>query len=152
MLTVAVGERKFGDAAIGLGRSLSLIGDQTPRIVVTDLEGYPWHRYFDVVIEESEVGQDRDALHAKSGADRLLILTPCALAFQRLGPVFDFFEGVGHGMIDGIDAESFSFAGLGESIRSATTSDPFFAFNFRKHSGPVYLDIRRNRSYVQGDL
>ena len=152
VLTVAVGERKFGDAAIGLGRSLSLIGDPTPRIVVTDLKGYPWDRYFDVVIEGSDAVQDRDVLHVKSAADRLLILTPCALAFQRLGPVFDFFEGAGHGMIDGIDAESLSYVGLGNSIRSASSSDPFFAFNFREHCGPVYLDIRRNRCVVQGDL
>jgi hypothetical protein len=48
--TLAMGADKFQRCALGLGRSLRLIGDTTHRVVVTDRPDYPWKPAFDEVL------------------------------------------------------------------------------------------------------
>ena len=95
--TLAFGAKKFGHMAMGLGRSLKLIGDPTPRAVLTDIDDFPWENVFDIVIRESVPKEDiwwaklyaRDRIDAKS----ILFLDGDALAFKRLDPIFRAGEG-----------------------------------------------------------
>lgn len=96
VFTVATGKPKFAEMAMGLGRSLRWIGDLTPRVVVTDLDGYDWHRYFDEVIKPPRGRSALDKMLALevTDADQILSLDSDMLAFRRLDPVFDFCEGM----------------------------------------------------------
>lgn len=103
VLTVGRGKPKYAEMALGLGRSLSLIGDDIPRAVVTDLEGYDWKRHFGQVLPPAG---PRSALDKILGldltdADAVLAIDSDCLAFRRLGPIFDYCKGkpfviVGH--------------------------------------------------------
>jgi hypothetical protein len=93
---VATGKPKYGEMAMGLGRSLSLIGDMTPRAVVTDISGFDWSRYFDFVFPPKAPRSALDKLLAFDYVD-----VPCVyaldvdcLAFKRLDPVFESCSGL----------------------------------------------------------
>lgn len=81
---------------MGLGRSLSLIGDDTPRAVMTDIKGYDWGRYFDHVIEPAGPRSALDKLFALESldADYVYAIDGDCLAFKRLGPVFEHCAGM----------------------------------------------------------
>ena len=108
VLTVGRGKPKYAEMALCLGRSLSLIGDDTPRAVITDLQNYPWQKHFQQVIPPNE---NRSALDKLLGleltdADAILAIDSDCLAFRRLGPIFDYCQGkgfaiVGHHRSDG---------------------------------------------------
>jgi|GEM_PF-4164130 len=97
VITVALG----ADAAaqtLALGRSLKLIGDQTHRIVYTDVPDQPWAQCFHEVIvgrSEKELSGplSGDALFRKVSVDELLILEPRTLAFKRLAAIFEYCRG-----------------------------------------------------------
>lgn len=95
MYTVARGKPKFAEMALGLGRSLKLIGDQNRRVLVTDFEGYNWHRYYDEVLP---VSGERSALDKLTGlertdADQVLAIDVDMLAFKRLDAIFEYCAG-----------------------------------------------------------
>lgn len=92
---VARGKPRFAEMAMGLGRSLKLIGDTTPRVIVTDIEGYDWKRYFDVVLQVSGSRSALDKLTAleRTDADEILAIDVDMLAFKRLDPIFDYCQG-----------------------------------------------------------
>jgi hypothetical protein len=97
VFTLAFGKPRFAEMALGLGRSLKLIGDTTPRAVLTDLDDYPWERSFDIVIRRSVPKEDLwwSKLYALEHTDakRVLFLDGDSLAFKRLDPIFDAFAG-----------------------------------------------------------
>jgi hypothetical protein len=92
---VAVGKPRFAEMAMGLGRSLKLIGDKTPRVIVTDIAGYDWARYFDQVLPPTGRRSSLDKLGAleRTDADQVLALDVDMLAFKRLDPIFAYCEG-----------------------------------------------------------
>ena len=99
LFTMAIGKPKFAECALGLGRSLKLIGDTTPRVVVTDQLEYPWDRSFDQVLPPERPLQwtllgKLDALR-RTDADQVLFVDADSLAFKRLGPIFDHCAGKG---------------------------------------------------------
>ncbi|MBC8064847.1 MAG: hypothetical protein H7Y17_08460 [Chlorobia bacterium] len=90
MFTVARGKPRYAEMAMGLGRSLSLIGDETPRAVLTDIEGYDWAKYFDFVWKPTEPRSALDKLFAIQFGefDAVYAIDGDCLAFKRLDPVF----------------------------------------------------------------
>jgi hypothetical protein len=97
--TLAVGKPKFAEMAMGLGRSLSLIGDDTERVIVTDQKGYDWSRYFQQVLEPKDpiewIFFSKLTALDRTDADQVLFLDADSLAFKKLGPIFDYCQGKG---------------------------------------------------------
>jgi len=97
--TLAVGSPKFAECALGLARSLQLIGDRTHRVIVTDLPNYPWHSCFDTVLAPE--GPFEWTLFSKlcaldrTDADQVLFIDADCLVFRRLDSVFDYCAGRG---------------------------------------------------------
>jgi hypothetical protein len=93
--TVARGKPKFGEMAMGLGRSLRLIGDTNVRVIATDITGFDWTRYFDQVIPISGQRSALDKLLAldTTDADRVLSIDVDMLAFKRLDPILEYCTG-----------------------------------------------------------
>lgn len=112
VFTLAFGHRRFGEMAMGLARSLSLIGDMTPRAILTDIDGFDWGRYFDVVIRQSVKREETfwAKLYALdvTDAQKVLFIDGDSLAFKRLDPVFEAFEGAPFG-VQGIQANTGSW-------------------------------------------
>lgn len=102
MVTLAFGHPKFAKMALGLGRSLKLIGDPTPRMVITDIEGQPWDKSFDIVVKRSippeEIWWAKTLALEHTDADKVLFIDGDGLAFKRLAPIFDAFEGAAFGV------------------------------------------------------
>ncbi len=96
---MAVGKPKFAECALGLGRSLRLIGDSTHRVVVTDLKDYPWEKSFDEVIEPKDpiewIFFSKLTALDRTEADQVLFIDSDGLAFKRLDPIFDYCAGKG---------------------------------------------------------
>lgn len=95
ILTVARGKEKYARMGMALGRSLSLIEDQTPRAVITDVDDVDWARYFHHVIRPPN---PRSALDKVLGlqlteATQILALDCDCLAFRRLDDVFEAAAG-----------------------------------------------------------
>jgi hypothetical protein len=97
VFTVALGSDKYAEMAMGLARSLKLIGDETPRVVLTDNPRYDWKRYFDQVIEPD--GPEENIYFAKvraldlTDADQVLFIDSDCLAFKRLDAIFEAAQG-----------------------------------------------------------
>lgn len=107
--TVARGRPKYGRMAMALARSLDLIGDTTPRAVLTDLEGFDWRRRFGQVIAPETPRSALDKLTAleSTDAEHILSIDSDSLAFRRLDPVFEALRGkpfvvVGHRLSTGM--------------------------------------------------
>lgn len=97
--TIATGSPKFAKCALGLGRSLKLIGDQTRRVVITDQTDHPWDRSFDEVLKpdcpfEWTLFSKFSALE-RTDADQVLFIDCDSLAFKRLDPIFEYCAGRG---------------------------------------------------------
>lgn len=108
VFTVARGRPKYGRMAMGLARSLDLIGDPTPRAVLTDLGEFDWNRRFARVLAPDAPRSALDKLLAldRTDADRVLSIDSDSLAFRRLAPVFEGLRGkpfavVGHRLSEG---------------------------------------------------
>lgn len=102
VITVAHGHRRFAEMAIGLARSLRLIGDSHWRVLLTDLEHHHFYPAFDEVIR-IQIPKE-DLWWAKfygiqaTQYDQFLFLDSDCLAFRRLDPIFEFFAGSGLGV------------------------------------------------------
>lgn len=96
IFTIARGKPRYAEMAMGLGRSLSLIGDETPRAVMTDVKGFDWHRYFDYVVEPKSPRSALDKLYAFEylDADAVYAIDGDCLAFKRLDAVFEHCAGM----------------------------------------------------------
>jgi hypothetical protein len=92
VFTVAMGRRGYAEQALGMARSLKLIGDRTPRVVMTDIEHPSWARNFDQVLKPpktiSTYMLKLAALEA-TDADEVLFLDSDTLAFKRLDPIWE---------------------------------------------------------------
>ncbi|MBC8064849.1 MAG: hypothetical protein H7Y17_08470, partial [Chlorobia bacterium] len=95
VFTVARGKPKFAEMAMGLGRSLKLIGDKNRHVIMTDIQDYDWKRYFDDVIPVSGGRSALDKLTALevTDADQVLAIDVDILAFKKLDPIFDYCAG-----------------------------------------------------------
>lgn len=95
VFTVARGKPKFAEMAMGLGRSLRLIGDSHRRVIMTDIKGYDWERYFDEVIPVQGPRSALDKLTALevTDADQVLSIDVDMLAFKRLDAIFNYCDG-----------------------------------------------------------
>ncbi|OJU64963.1 MAG: hypothetical protein BGO01_14735 [Armatimonadetes bacterium 55-13] len=93
IFTVATGHDRYAEMAMGLARSLQMIGDTTPRVVVTDNHGYDWSRYYSQVLAPSsnDVGVFFEKYTAleRTDADQVIFIDSDCLAFKRLDAVFD---------------------------------------------------------------
>lgn len=99
VFTQAVGKPKFAECALGLGRSLKLIGDSHRRVVITDLKDYPWERTFDEVLPPIDpidwIFFSKLTALERTDADQVLFIDSDCLAFKRLDPIFDYCTGKG---------------------------------------------------------
>jgi hypothetical protein len=109
VFTVARGRPKYGRMAMALARSLDLIGDTTPRAVLTDLDGFDWTRRFAQVLKPKGPRSALDKLVAleDTDADHVLSIDSDSLAFRRLEPIFEALRGkpfvvVGHRSAEGL--------------------------------------------------
>ena len=97
--TLAVGKRKFAECALGLGRSLKLIGDTTRRVVVTDQLDHPWERCYDEVLAPEDpiewIFYSKLTALRRTDADQVLFIDSDSLVFRRLDPIFDYCQGMG---------------------------------------------------------
>lgn len=96
----ATGKARYGEMAMGLGRSLSLIGDETPRAIVTDIQGFDWKRYFDFVFEPKAPRSALDKILAFDYVDARAVyaIDVDCLAFKRMDAVFSHFSGIPFGV------------------------------------------------------
>ncbi len=87
---VARGGPNFAEMALGLSRSLRLIGDRSELVLATDIRGYDWNRHFDEVIELKTPRSALDKLNAFDHvqADAVLALDVDMLAFKRSNDIF----------------------------------------------------------------
>ncbi|CAN1512249.1 hypothetical protein MCEMSE15_00825 [Fimbriimonadaceae bacterium] len=96
VFTLAFGAPKYAKFALGLGRSLRLIGDSTRRIVVTNIRRDDWQPAFDEVVY---VPRPENPYHAKFrafdyfDADAALFIDADSLVFRRLDPIWKAFAG-----------------------------------------------------------
>jgi hypothetical protein len=107
VLTVGRGKPKYAEMALGLGRSLSLIGDDMPRAVVTDLEGYNWSKHFEHVLKPDGARSALDKLFGLelTEAQAVLSIDSDGIAFRRLGPIFDYCRGKKFVVLGGFQSE-----------------------------------------------
>lgn len=94
VLVSAFGNHQDAEGALGLGRSLRLLADPIPRVIVTDQPNLPWKPAFDQVIVRPTPfaeGSEREELDA----DAILIVAPSALSYGRVHQLFEEHEGVG---------------------------------------------------------
>lgn len=118
--TLAVGKPKFAEMAMGLGRSLSLIGDTTKRVIVTDQPGN-WKRYFDEVLVPEDpiewIFFTKLTALKRTDADQVLFIDSDSLAFKKLGPIFDYCEGKGLGVQGELQTEGPWYGDIAEHCR-----------------------------------
>lgn len=85
--------------ALGLARSLNYCGDETERVIVTDIPGYDWEKYFDYVLPVESALEwiffAKLDLLRRTDADQVLWIDSDCLAFQQVGPIFDHCAGLG---------------------------------------------------------
>ena len=96
---MAIGKPKFAHCALGLGRSLKLIGDTTKRVVITDQTDFPWDKSFDEILTPQDPFQwtlfSKLSALERTDADQVLFVDGDCLAFKRLDPIFDYCQGKG---------------------------------------------------------
>jgi hypothetical protein len=97
VFTVAMGKPEFARQGLALGRSLKLIGDQTHRIIYTDMPDHPWESCFHEVIQAKDEWKSTLPLDALDLCDatEILVLDVDMIAFKRLGPIFDYCRAKG---------------------------------------------------------
>jgi hypothetical protein len=96
VFTVATGASKYGDMAKGLAQSLSLLGDTTPRVLISDIQRPDLAKWFDqIVVPNPSVPPYMRKLEALSvcDADAVLFIDSDSLAFRRLDEIWEYCEG-----------------------------------------------------------
>ncbi len=93
VFTVATTHPKYAEQALGLARSLKLIGDTTTRVLMTDLQHEAFSRNFDEVVPPPKAVSTymlKLAALEATDADEVLFIDSDSLVFKRLAPVFDY--------------------------------------------------------------
>ena len=98
VFTVATGNPRYVEQALGLARSLALVGDQTRRVVLSDSDDPRLRRWFSSVVRPRDDGLPY--LHKVQAldltdADEVLFLDSDCLAFGRLDRIWKASEGAG---------------------------------------------------------
>jgi hypothetical protein len=96
VFTVATGRSGYAEQALGLARSLKLIGDRTPRVVMTDIDHPAWSSNFDEVVRPPKAISTymlKLAALESTDADEVLFIDSDSLAFKRLDRVWSACEG-----------------------------------------------------------
>jgi len=96
VFTVATGKPKYAEQALGLGRSLKLLGDKTPRVVMSDLDHPGFARVFDAVVRPTP-GVPTYLLKLEAltttNADEVMFVDSDSIAFKRVDAGFAAAEG-----------------------------------------------------------
>ncbi|MEZ0326071.1 MAG: hypothetical protein ACAH95_09200 [Fimbriimonas sp.] len=93
VFTVATGQKKYAEQALGLARSLKLIGDTTQRVVMSDIEHPAWGRCFDQVVPPPKAISSymlKLAALECTDADEVLFIDSDSLVFKRLDRIFGY--------------------------------------------------------------
>ncbi len=93
VFTVATGQPKYALQALGLARSLKLIGDTTTRVVMTDIPHEAWQRNFDQVVPPPKAISTymlKLAALGSTDADEVLFIDSDSIVFKRLDRIFDY--------------------------------------------------------------
>lgn len=98
VFTVATGAPRYVEMALGLARSLELIGDRTPRFVLADAPTPELATWFDRVAVPAADANESPFLRKLDGlkhtdADAVLFIDADSLAFRRLDEIFEAVEG-----------------------------------------------------------
>lgn len=100
--TLAFGNDRYVRFSLGLARSLRLLGDPTPRVVLTDRADAPWRPAFDEVIvcpRPENAYLAKLTLRRCITARHALFVDSDTLAFRRLEPIFSAFAGAEIGVV-----------------------------------------------------
>lgn len=96
IFTVATGAPRYAEMALGLARSLELIGDRTERVVVSDIDDPRLSRWFGEVLQPDRAGsaylRKLDGLR-RTDADEVLFIDSDSIAFRRTDEIFDHCHG-----------------------------------------------------------
>ena len=96
VFTVATGAEKYADMAKGLAQSLSLIGDTTQRVLISDIDRPDLSRWFDNIVPPDEsvppYMRKLQALEA-CDADAALFIDSDSLVFKRLDSIWNHCAG-----------------------------------------------------------
>lgn len=97
IFTVATGAPRYAEMALGLARSLSLVGDRTPRYVLSDHNDPRLARWFEAVLPPEDDGgltflRKLDGLR-RTEADAVLFLDSDSIAFRCTDEIFRVCEG-----------------------------------------------------------
>jgi hypothetical protein len=88
-----MGRPKFAECALGLGRSLKLVGDSTKRVLLTDIKDPRFQSCFDEVIPCDDplpwVFFSKLTFLDRTDADAVLFIDSDSLAFKKLDPIFE---------------------------------------------------------------
>jgi len=136
--TIGLGRREFAEMALALGRSLRLLGDTTPRAVLTDRTDLPWSECFDHVIltDRKRDGFEKLIALEKTDATHILALDGDMLAFKRLDDIFDWCAGK-HFCVQGTWFEDGSWWGMPfAEIKATFGADRLPKFN----GGLIYYE------------
>ncbi|MDX2064210.1 MAG: hypothetical protein SFX74_00560 [Fimbriimonadaceae bacterium] len=104
--TLAFGADRYVRYALGLARSLRLLGDPTPRYVLTDRPDAAWRPAFDEVIvcpPPENAYLAKLSLRALIPARQALFIDSDSLAFRRLDPIFAAYSSHELGRNIGVD-------------------------------------------------
>lgn len=95
VFTVATGAARYAEMALGLARSLALVGDDTRRIVMSDVKNPALEKWFDQVVAPTSGPPYLRKLAAleATDADAVLFIDSDSLVFRRLDPILEFCAG-----------------------------------------------------------
>jgi hypothetical protein len=98
IFTVATGAAKYVEMALGLARSLELVGDGTPRFVVSDSDDPRLSLWFDGVLAPPGGEGDLPYLRKLDGlrltdAESLLFIDADSIVFRPVVEIFDYCKG-----------------------------------------------------------
>jgi hypothetical protein len=101
VFTVATGAPRYAEMALGLARSLELIGDRTPRVAVSDVDEPKLASWFDqVILPQAGEGNAASPYLKKlaalelTDADAALFIDADSLVFRRLDEIFEHCQGM----------------------------------------------------------
>lgn len=150
VFTVATGSPHYVDMALGLARSLSLVGDLTSRVLMTDQDVPGLSRWFEHVIPPPPgVPPYLRKLEALSGVDakRVLFLDSDCLALHRLDRVWELCEGAPIA-VQGRPVSSGHWYGELADVLPRVGLDRLFRFN----GGLIYYEQGPEFEQLRGEV
>lgn len=119
IFTVATGAPRYAEMALGLARSLELIGDRTPRYLVSDIADARLARWFAGVFEPDSNAlpylRKLDGLRLTE-ADQVLFIDSDSLAFRHTDEIFEHCKGMGFAVQGELRREGHWYGDLGKLL------------------------------------